>query len=61
MRTSTVYAAPKPCQVIISAPSSGPKVKPRLNEAMFSALAAGRSSLSSSRGTIAARAGLFTA
>ena len=59
--TSMVYAAANPCQVITSAPSSGPKVKPRLNDAMFSADAAGISYLSSSRGTIALRAGLLTA
>src|SRR3712207_9096866 len=29
-----------PCELIANAPSSGPTVKPRLNAAMFSALAA---------------------
>ena len=61
MTTSIAYAAPNPCHRIASAPSSGPNVKPRLNDAMLSAEAAGISSLSSSRGTIALRAGLLTA
>ena len=47
--------------MISRAPSSGPTVKPRLNDAMFSALAAGSSSAGSSRATIALRAGLFAA
>ena len=59
--TSTAYAAPKPCQATTAAPSTGPTVRPRLNDAMLSALAAGISSRPISRGTIALRAGLLTA
>src|SRR6266540_2978727 len=59
--TSTRYAAANPCQAITAAPSSGPAVKPRLNAAWLSVLAAGSSSGRINRGMIADRAGLFTA
>ena len=55
--TSIAYAVPKPPNFTASAPSTGPSVKPRLNDAMFSADAAGRSSAGSSRATIALAAG----
>jgi len=42
-------------------PSSGPTVKPRLNEAVDKAFADGSKAGGSSRGMIAARAGLLTA
>jgi hypothetical protein len=58
---STVYAASKPPQLISRAPTIGPIVNPRLNEAMLSALAAGIRSIGSSRAMIALRAGLFAA
>ncbi len=41
--------------------STGPAMKPTVNDRVVSAFAAGSSSGSSSLGTIAERAGLFTA
>ncbi len=58
---SRVYAHPYPAQPTRAAPISGPPVSATLNVSVCSALAAGMSRGSSSRGMIAVRAGLLIA
>ena len=50
---STAYAASTPCQPMMTPPSNGPSVKPRLNDAIVRAFVAGNSSRDTMRGRIA--------
>ncbi len=56
-----MYASPKSPPATMNAPSSGPTTKATFQETVWSTFAAGSRSGSTSRGTIAERAGLLTA